>query len=278
MFVFYDLATKLAFIEEMPDTPKYSDVWYDLANARETVEQLINNAIVPVRTCRAAASGIIQAINKVVPEEFLEAARKDKDEVVAHWRLSPLRRAVREFQTVLAAELNIMDTYSVSQKGAYSTSDLIEHAELLIPDSLRGLLPKQSLLDIQQAGKCIAYDVPTGAAFHILRATEAVIRAYYQHVTGTLPKPQMRNWGAYVKNLAAAGADPKITGYIDHLRELYRNPVFHPEDNLTPEEAQMFLGACVSAICQMLISMRDTAPKLTSVAVIAAPIALPTVP
>jgi hypothetical protein len=119
-------------------------------------------------------------------------------------------------------------------------------------------------LIFSKRGKCIAYDVPTGAAFHILRGTEVVIRSYYLHVTGTLPKPKLRNWGAYVKNLRSAGADPKITGYIEHLRELYRNPVFHPEDNLSPEDAQMSLGACISAMCQMLIAIRDTNPKLES--------------
>lgn len=263
MYAFYDLGSRLKSALSLADNARYRDAWYGLYQARDALQVLLDSEIVPVKTCRVAAEEAVAAINQAVPLGFAEAtANIDKQESVPQWVVIRIRSRIRDLQTILSAELNVLDTYSVSQKGAYSTSDLIQQAELLIPESLRGLLPVQSKLDIQQAGKCIAYDVPTGAAFHILRGTEAVIRAYYQHVTGTLPKPKMRNWGAYVKHLITSGADPKITGYIDHLRELYRNPVFHPEENLSPEEAQMFLGACISAICQMLIAIRDTPAKL----------------
>ncbi len=261
---FYDLGGNLGFAEEVNEGSKYGDVWYQLDKARDAVQALLDNKIVPVKTCRVSGQGVVDAITSIVPASFSEASKRDKEAIVQVWLIYGLHAAIREFKTVLSAELNLLDTYSVSQKGAYSTSDLIEQAELLIPESIRGLLPEQAKTDIQQAGKCIAYDVPTGAAFHILRAIESVIRAYYQHVTGNLPKPKMRNWGAYINNLRKAGGDEKIVGYIEHLKERYRNPVFHPEDNLTPEEAQMFLGACISGICQMLIAIRDTAPNLAA--------------
>jgi predicted SAM-dependent methyltransferase len=259
---FYSLGNKLKVCAGVDEQTVYGDVWFQLDQARDALKAFLDSDLVSIKTCRESGSSLVAAITEAVPLDFTAASSQDKTVTLSWLAAYHIRNRTTEFQTVLAAELNLLDTYVVSQKGAYSTSDLIDHAELLIPDSLRGMLPQQATVDIQQAGKCIAYDVPTGAAFHILRATESVIRAYYLHVLGILPKPKMRNWGAYAKNLKAGGADPKITSYIDHLRELYRNPIFHPEDNLALEEAQMFLGACVSAICHMLIAIRDTAPKL----------------
>src|SRR5258708_11784859 len=121
-----------------------------------------------------------------------------------------------------------LSTYFVSRKLGYETPLLIEEAENLLPESIREAIP-EAIPDLQQAGKCIAFDIPTAAGFHIIRATEGVIRLYYRHVVGTLPKPKMRNWGAYNKVLEQRGADKRITGFLDHIREYHRNPVLHPE-------------------------------------------------
>src|SRR3954452_15411710 len=72
----------------------------------------------------------------------------------------------------------------------------------------------------------------------------------------------MRNWGAYVKNLNSAGADSRVTGLIEHVRKLYRNPVFHAEDNVSPEQAQILLGACVSLMCQIMMLLPGTVTNL----------------
>ncbi len=71
----------------------------------------------------------------------------------------------------------------------------------------------------------------------------------------------MRNWGAYIKNLNASGADKKITGLLDHIRDNFRNPVFHPEETLSSEEAQVLLGVCTSAIVMMVNAMKQLEEK-----------------
>ena len=153
----------------------------------------------------------------------------------------------------MAAECQVLDTYHISKKGAYSTADLIDHAHHQVPSSVRDTLPQQTKADLDQAGKCLAFDLPTAAAFHLLRGTEAVLREYYDRVVPGTKKAaaKMRNWGVYIKLLKEHGAEVKITSLLDHLRDAYRNPVLHPEENYTDERAQVLFGVCVSAIVMM---------------------------
>src|SRR5262245_61046831 len=97
--------------------------------------------------------------------------------------------------------------------------------------------------NIVQAGKCLAFEVPTAAAFHIFRAAESVMRLYYIAIFGTIPAKKLRNWGAYLKNLKShGGADPKILHSLEQIKELYRNPTIHPETKYTLEEALSLVG------------------------------------
>jgi hypothetical protein len=112
--------------------------------------------------------------------------------------------------------------------------------------------------EVRQAGRCLAFDIPTAAAFHIIRATESVIREYYQLILGSLPKMKMRNWGAYIRNLQTSGkADAGVIAILNHIKETYRNPILHPESVVSLEESQIIVSLCASAITQMVLKISD---------------------
>ncbi len=136
------------------------------------------------------------------------------------------------------------------KKGAFSTKDLVENAHHQIPKPSRDGVPQITRDDFDQAGKCLAFDVYTAAAFHLLRGTEAVLREYYSLVVPG-PKqadPKMRNWGTYIRLLKQHGGSPTIIAVVDHLRDAYRNPVLHPEETFNEERLLALFGLCVSAI------------------------------
>ena len=136
----------------------------------------------------------------------------------------------------MKAECDSLATYAISQKGAYSTPDLIEHAENMIPETTRTLLPSAVIKDVQEAGRCLAFDLPTASGFHILRAVELVmIELWGQIKTGADKKPT--NWGAYIAKFEASNIDLKITTMLRNLKDLYRNPNAHPEDTLKEDES-----------------------------------------
>ncbi|NYF50099.1 hypothetical protein [Tunturiibacter gelidoferens] len=123
----------------------------------------------------------------------------------------------------------------------------------MLPDGIRSQLSKDAVDDFRQAGRCLAFNLGTAAAFHIARATEDVIRKYYTVVVGTVPPVKMRSWGVYHKNLSkCAKSNSKVLGWLDHIKDEYRNPVLHPDETVTPDGALVFINACSSLIITMV--------------------------
>ena len=58
-------------------------------------------------------------------------------------------------------------------------------------------------------------------------------------------------WGAFIKVLESHGADAQITGFLKHIKEFYRNPIVHPDSNLTTDQAFALFGASLSAITML---------------------------
>lgn len=251
-YAFFTLGKSLAPLQNLEETSKIVQVMIVLFQARSEVSTLLNNDIVAVRMCRHAADELITAISAVVPLDFNEAMRVEKDKTLDWYEAYKIKQAATKFETVLAEELNIIDTYAVAQKGAYSTAELIANAEIIFPDNVRNKLPPQTIYDIREAGKCLAFETPTASAFHIVRAVESVMLAYFTKITGKHAPPRMRNWGVYIKLLRDSGrSDPKVVNFLEHIKDNYRNPVTHPEAVLTVDDVQVLLGAACSAISQM---------------------------
>jgi hypothetical protein len=253
-FVFYELAIKVHAMTEMSfDSIKYSDCFLNLWNARESVNNIYRQR--PLNFVTPVALRLYNAISAIVPTDWDLAIgaypKEPENEVpIAPWMISEIREAANEFETVLKTECQSMDTYYVSKKGAYSTKDLVENAHHQIPEPSRNSLSKQAKADFDQAGKCVAFDVPTAAAFHLLRATECVIKEYYELI---VPGPKrasgkMRNWGVYIRLMRDHGGDSKVLSLLDHMRDVYRNPVTHPEENYSDENVQVLFGLCISAV------------------------------
>lgn len=255
-FVFYELALKVHRLTELQDDLKYSEIWMDWSGARDALDEIYRQR--PLNFTTPVAYRLYQAITTVVPKDWDDIFAKlskansqgENEDLVMFSDVLEVREAAKEFETVLRAECQMMDTYFVSKKGAYSTKDLVENAHHQVPEPTRSKLPEQTRTDFDQAGKCLAFDVPTAAAFHLLRGTEAVIRQYYElKVPGDKKAaPKMRNWGAYIRLLENHGAEKKVVSLLKHMKDVYRNPVLHPEENYTDENIQVLFGVCISAV------------------------------
>lgn len=262
---FYVLGGVLHPLESIEEGKKLKDCYYTLYSAQAWLEYLLADQVVPLGVARPACQNLLVIVKKILQPDVPPVPPATTPSLNMEKEINPMdaytiSNALKTFETVLAAQLQSLSTYFASRKLAYETPLLIEEAETLLPDSVRVEVP-EAISDIQQAGKCIAFEIPTAAGFHIIRATEAVIRKYYAAVVGKPQKLKMRNWGTYIKNLHAAGADPRVTGFLDHIREAYRNPVLHPEETLSPQDAQVLLGVCVSAIVLMVAAMKALPPK-----------------
>jgi hypothetical protein len=183
-----------------------------------------------------------------------------------------------QLEPILQGELSIQNAYLIRPKRAYDIDVLIEDAAKLFSDEVRLSLAPIERYDIAQAGKCLAFEVPTAALFHIFRAADSVLRRYYRCATGIDPKPKMRNWGAYIKNLRSCHANEKILGALEQMKDLHRNPVIHPEAEATIEEALSYIGIAESVISAMVLEINGQPLAPLALAVPATPSATTLLP
>lgn len=244
---FYDLGTKLQTLKAIRDTTPLKTCMWDVWTARDALNNLLQDPV-SLQVCRSAAEEIISTTTKFVPDELSKWSDVKDDKRVGLWA-TILGSEIDSFSTVLKAECETLDTYMVSQKGAYSTAVLIERAEIALPEDTRKKLDKIVITDIREAGRCLAFDLPTAVGFHILRAVESVMRTLYLQVKQQLSehkKPQ--NWGGYIEKLREAQVDQKIIDVLGGIKNQYRNPLAHPDAVLDVNEATVLLPQGIAAI------------------------------
>lgn len=210
----------------------------------------MTNQLVPLSTSKQVTAELIQAITGIT-------SRQGNGEKTNEQDAQAVSAALQKFETVFLAELSLLDAYFVSQKGLYSTNSLIEQADVSIPDTIRKQMSQETVKEIKQAGRCLAFELPTASAFHILRAVESVMQDYFKELVGSLPIKQIRNWGAFIKNLQSNSANPKIIANLEQIKDNYRNPIVHPDAVVEMEDAMSLFSLCQSALILITKEIQD---------------------
>lgn len=176
-----------------------------------------------------------------------------------------LRNEAQEFETLLAAELAVADLYAVTKKRGFDTTALAENGAEIFPVDLVVKVP-EAAHDAKEAGRCLAFELNTAAAFHMHRINEMVLRHYYDEVTGGKPHPERPNIAKYIDAMKGYKVgDKKVIGALANLNNLHRNPVIHPEDRLeSAEDAVALLGSINASLVAMLKELRPAPLKLES--------------
>jgi hypothetical protein len=235
-----------------------SSVSWTLFVARYRLLQRLEEPCALLSSTQRSARSLAAAITEFVPEDIEAAFNIDKSIQFYPYQASSLSGAIKNFETVLKNDMPEMATFAVAQIGIYRTEDLIHRSHLQIEESLRPYLEGLAERDVIEAGKCLAFRVPTAAAFHLSRAIETGMNQYYEALTGK-PfelKDAAKNWAIKTTALKDAGAEEKITEFLVHIRKAYRNPITHPDVILEAGEALGFFSQAVSVISIMLAAVK----------------------
>jgi len=110
-----------------------------------------------------------------------------------------LQNVMRDLQRTLSAEASGIFAYIVTDK-RLDVTKLLKNPGALFAPGVFEKLPEIARYDFAQAGRCIAFELPTAAAFHLLRGTEAVLRVFYcKSVKKNRVNPLL--WGPMVDSL-----------------------------------------------------------------------------
>lgn len=166
---------------------------------------------------------------------------------------SLLTTGIAHLGSVLSSELSQANTFFVVQVRGWDTDTLINEADRVLDEESRSLLPALAKTDMKEAGRCLAFDLPTAVGFHVFRAVESVVKEYFPIFELSLPPEEKRGIGPYLGALKP-GLDSKIEGMLVHLKDHYRNPLMHPDLVLERDEAANVFSFAQSAISQMLLN------------------------
>jgi hypothetical protein len=206
-----------------------------------------------------ASRGWINETNTLIEQVLNEPIATQPAKLAA---MKPaIQQAGNRVAMILGGELAVLPIYHLWPIRAYNLEVLVSQGENVFSEIARKDFTEDEIHNFREGGKCLAFQVPTAAAFHIFRGAESVIRRYYEAVIGQLPKHKMRNWGAYIKHLRRSGADVKVIAILEQIKDLHRNPVIHPEAQLSNDDAQSLIGIMDSAITAMVVEMKERREK-----------------
>lgn len=231
--------------------------------ANELLESLLAGAAkFKLDESRATAENLQTVLKKIIALH-----KQDGEATVEEDTKNEFNNAWFAFEAAIRLELGRAPIFYVTAKGVYDTRRLIAEGKAVY-EGYADRLPSKTLDDTNEAGKCLAFGLPTAAGFHIARATESVIKAYMKAFSCPVLNESQRNWGKYIEALKGAKANSKVTHHLGQIKDLHRNPLTHPDVTLTMPEAMALWAVCTSVI-QSMVGEMEKKSKSPSPAVVA---------
>ncbi len=181
----------------------------------------------------------------------------DPDDMLTDTQAEQINKAIRDLRLALDAELGTKKAFIASPK-RWPVDQLLHKPSSLFDPRTFPALEELSRYDFEEACRCMAFERPTAAAFHLMRGTEAVLRCFYCHTVRRkrLSKDQ-RMWGPMVNQMRSRSKPPPsaLLDELDNIRTNYRNPTQHPDAIYDIHRAQDLLGVSIAVVNQMIQEM-----------------------
>lgn len=234
------------------------DVYSEILSARSLLEEIFNSGnFYGLKTCGPIAGrfyALLGNYSNPTTEQLKTKISASEIKIIAQTAIT--------FETALVEEFGILPSYLVTPKGGYSIDVLTMTPQDLFPADLLDLVP-DAKYDIEQAAKCLAFEVPTAAGFHLHRINEAVLRVYWDVVTNKAKRPKERSMGVYLSQLKKKEkGDAKTLATLQQIKDLDRNPISHPDEKLEIDDAIDLYGIIRSAVSRMLGVIRKNNPAV----------------
>jgi len=163
-----------------------------------------------------------------------------------------LTQLISNLRMTLEAELKGSEAFVVAGK-RLDTTKLLSDVGVLFAPGVFDALPETARYDFIEAGRCIAFERPTAAAFHLLRGSEGVLRSLYCSFVKR-DRIDTMLWGPMAQALQKhrkAKAHDSLLRNLDNIRVSFRNPTQHPDKIYDIQEAQDLWGLCIEAVNRM---------------------------
>jgi hypothetical protein len=249
---FYRLATKLIPLRHVTQGKTVLDVWGELYGAQQELWVFLSNQVMPPHTSEGPGRQLYELIQKLAAGLFVDPPTEPPTfHEIELSEVNELSEALQKFEISLQSDFAVRDTFICSPKAAYSTTILAESGETLISQAAHALVGSMKK-DLHDAARCMAFELPTAAAFHFFRAVEAMVVAYGEFLRQKpFTQSEKKKGLGGIANLLkekSLGVDVRITNAVEQLALLHRNPTMHPEWHISTTEILVTVGMVVSVI------------------------------
>lgn len=240
----------------------------------------------PIHVSRGPAEALLNHLTEIldkhvrtVNEDGTKELRQltQDDPPIPAFRWDWIRRQLASFEVVFFEEMREAATYYVPKKGIYITAALVDAADDTFPSDIVNILPDKARTEWCAAGRCLAFNLLSASGFHVARAVESTLEAYFQRFSAQ-PGKTRKTWGDYIDELEKirqAGGSPapaeKTLLELKQMKDDYRNPIMHPRVVLTEADSRVLFANGESLIILMAQELIGAAagvqPTLLPVAV-----------
>jgi predicted ester cyclase len=184
-------------------------------------------------------------------KDELENIENDNDEI-GQALANKVKEQLTNIETVVFPESSIKKIYILPNR-RFNTDYLLEQPNKLLAEGVFEKLDDIAQHDIKSACRCLLFGEATASAFHILRATESVLKYYYLHHRrqNRLKKPMWANMVDQLRAKARNKPPETLLNALDLVRTAYRNPTQHPQATYEIDSAQDLFGVCLDVIGKM---------------------------
>lgn len=195
-----------------------------------------------------------------------------RDALIGETDHRQLLDAITQLEVQLMYELDAMPIWFVTKRRAYSIDVLINNAEEVLDSTDLPHLSKRTVTDIREAGKAMAFSLPTAVGFHSVRAVEGVARGYHEVIIGTrasgdTPLGPLTQALRTARDAQLAGRQidkedllNMVIDLLTRINNVYRKPITHPDMVL---ELGPAMNVFDSAKCAVELMLEDTKKKHT---------------
>lgn len=163
-----------------------------------------------------------------------------------------LRSDVQNWAAILRDNLTRMKALQLYTKGALNYDKLIADGakDFFSKSTYWSKLTKTSKSDLQDAGFCLACQIPTSSAISSLRAAEDVFGSYYKKKTNK--SVGSKTWNQCLDVLRKEpNVDKELIGHLDYIRKYKRNAAAHPGKIFNQKESEKIFLTVIEAIEMM---------------------------
>ncbi len=238
-----------------------ADCWLGILIAHQSLDLLINQSVYRPTTSRQEGLALLETLNRI-GHRPIDKDKDGRDPVLGWSDHNAIASQLAQFEAVFAAEIR-PSLHMVTSTLGLDANKLIADGSVAFPKSLKDKVPT-AIPDCREAMKCIVFELPTAAGFHLHRANESVMRKYYEAVVpaGNAP-PDTRNIGDYINALSKLDAgDKRVRAALRDLKDLHRNPLIHPETSLEDTDEAYALYCGVFAAMQEMLKVIPNPSRL----------------